>query len=162
MRKQLTVEIDKNYRLKVKDENGNIAANSTGEKQMLGLAFTGAITAFAKDREAEESDILLSGTEAPLVVDSPFGHLDPHYRKGVANFLPKMASQVVLLLSTSQASSEVLEELGDKIGNQYILTRFEAAPAGDRAEETVVINGQTKTLTKYDHDFTGTQIIEVM
>ena len=162
MRKQLTVEIDKNYRLKVKKEDGSIFAPSKGEKQMLGLAFTGAIADLAKDRKSEDSDILLAGTEAPLVIDSPFGHLDPTYRRGVANFLPKMASQIVLLVSTSQASAEVLNEIGDKIGNQYVLTSYSTADIGDRTEETVLINGKTVDLTKYNQEFTGTRLQEVV
>jgi len=161
MRKKLTVEIDENYRVIVKDEDRNHAANSKGEKQMLGLAFTGAIADFARDRVAEGDDILLSGTEAPLVVDSPFGHLDTKYREGVANFLPNMASQVILLLSSSQASKEVLDELEGKIGSQYVLSRYERADGGSREIETVDINGKVLNLTQYNQEFTGTRIVEV-
>ena len=52
--------------------------------QLLGLAFTGAIAKFAKERQADVDDILLPGTVAPLVVDSPFGHLDPLYRRALS------------------------------------------------------------------------------
>jgi DNA sulfur modification protein DndD len=161
MRKSLTVQIDQNYRLKVINDSGNEAAKSTGENQMLGLAFTGAIAAFAKERRSEESDILLSGTEAPLVVDSPFGHLDPLYRKGVASFLPELASQVVLLVSTSQASAEVLDSLDQRIGMQYVLSRYNEAPQGSKEAELIEINGTTFNLTRYDQEFTGTKIEEV-
>lgn len=161
MRKNLTVEIDENYRVIVKDEDRNHAANSKGEKQMLGLAFTGAIADFARDRQSEGDDILLSGAEAPLVVDSPFGHLDTKYRQGVAKFLPSMASQVILLLSSSQASQEVLDELADKIGSQYVLSRFERSDGGSREIETVDIDGKTHNLTQYNQEFTGTRIVEV-
>lgn len=161
MRKPLTVSIDDNYRVIVKDEDGNIASNSTGEKQMLGLAFTGAIAGFARDRASEEDDILLSGTEAPLVVDSPFGHLDSKYRSGVADFLPKMAPQVILLLSSSQASPEVLKEIEPRIGSEYLLRRYEQTELGDRTVETVSIKDKNVTLTQYGHDFTGTRIEEI-
>lgn len=161
MRKPFNVRIDENYRLTVFNENEEEVPKSTGENQMLGLAFTGAIASFAKDRRHEESDILLSGTEAPLVVDSPFGHLDPLYRKGVANFLPKLASQVVLLVSTSQASQEVLDELDGKIGAQYVLTRYNQSTQGNKESEAIRINGTTMDLTKYDQEFTGTKIEEV-
>lgn len=161
MRKNLTAEISKDYQLTLFDENKNPAAKSTGENQLLGLAFTGAIAHFAKDREAEDSDILLAGTEAPLVVDSPFGHLDTTYRRGVASFLPELASQIILLVSTSQASSEVLEELDDKIGLQYYLERNEEDAAQGRRKEDVSINGKTYDLTLYDQEITGTLIREV-
>lgn len=161
MRKPFNVRIDENYRLKVINEKGDEIPKSTGENQMLGLAFTGAIASFAKERRYEESDILLSGTEAPLVVDSPFGHLDPLYRKGVANFLPNLASQVILLVSTSQASKEVLDELDGKIGTQYVLSRYNQFPQGNKESENLTINGKTIDLTKYDQQFTGTKIEEV-
>ena len=161
MRKNLTAEISKDYQLTLFDENKNPAAKSTGENQLLGLAFTGAIAHFAKDRESEASDILLAGTEAPLVVDSPFGHLDTTYRRGVASFLPELASQIILLVSTSQASSEVLEELEDKIGLQYYLERNEEDAAQGRRKEDVSINGKTYDLTLYDQEITGTLIREV-
>lgn len=161
MRKTLTVKIDQNYRVSVKNENGDNAALSKGEKQLLGLAFTGAIADYARDREGEEVDILLSGTDAPLVVDAPFGELDDRYRKAVTNFLPEMAPQVVLLLSSSQGTEEVLSELEGKIGSQYILSRFEKAASNGREVETLEVNGRVFNLTQYDQEFTGTQIQEV-
>lgn len=161
MRKNLTVQIDKDYQLKVFDENRNEASKSTGENQLLGLAFTGAIAEFAKDRQDEESDVLLSGTEAPLVVDSPFGHLDPAYRRGVADFLPKLASQVILLVSTSQASTEVMDELEGKIGAQYILVSHNKDEAGDKNAEEISVNGKIFDLTKYNQEFTGTLLEEI-
>jgi DNA sulfur modification protein DndD len=161
MRKNLTVRITEDYQLKVFDENNNEASKSTGENQLLGLAFTGAISAFASDRQHEDTDILLPGTEAPIVVDSPFGHLDPTYRRGVADFLPKLARQVVLLVSTSQASQEVMEELEGKIGSQYILTSHNETDGDDKQKEIITINGKSYDLTKYNQNFTGTLLMEV-
>ena len=161
MRKSFTVEIDKDYNLTVLDENNNKAAKSTGENQLLGLAFTGAIANFAKDRQFEDDDILLPGTEAPLVVDSPFGHLDTIYKGGVAEFLPKLARQIVLLVSTSQASKEVMNELEGKIGNQYILISHNKNNGDDKKLEEITIDNKVYELTKYDQDFSGTKLVEV-
>ena len=161
MRKSFTVEIDKDYNLTVLDENNNKAAKSTGENQLLGLAFTGAIANFAKDRQFEDDDILLPGTEAPLVVDSPFGHLDTVYKGGVAEFLPKLARQIVLLVSTSQASKEVMNELEGKIGNQYILISHNKNNGDDKKLEEITIDNKVYELTKYDQDFSGTKLVEV-
>lgn len=162
MRKAFKVTLDKNYQLKLTDEHGTEAAKSTGENQLLGLAFTGAIAKFAKERADQVNDILLPGTIAPLVIDSPFGHLDQVYRRGVAEFLPKLASQVILFLSTTQASDIVMEMLGPKIEHQYILTRHNKMDGAGKAEETIDINGRTYNLTVYNSDFDGTQIAEVM
>ncbi|WP_204310755.1 hypothetical protein, partial [Escherichia coli] len=67
----------------------------------MSLAFTAALVAFAKSRVGMEDAILTPGTVAPLVLDAPIGHLDKSYRRATAEFLPEMAGQVVLLLSSS-------------------------------------------------------------
>lgn len=162
MRKSVTVSLDKNYQLRLADERGLEAAKSTGENQLLGLAFTGAIAKYAKERSTLVDDILLPGTVAPLVVDSPFGHLDTVYRRGVAEFLPKLASQVILFVSTSQASKEVMEMLGPKIEHEYVLTRHNQSDGTGKQAETIDIHGKTYDLTVYNSDIDGTKITEVM
>jgi len=79
----------------------------------------------------------------------------------VADFLPKMAPQVILLLSSSQASPEVLKEIEPRIGSEYLLRRYEQTELGDRTVETVSIKDKNVTLTQYGHDFTGTRIEEI-
>lgn len=162
LRKSFHIQIDKNYRVTVIDEQGNNAALSDGEKLLFGLAFTGSIAEFARDRQHEDVDILLSGTDAPLVIDSPFGDLDTTYRQAVARFLPKMAPQVILLVSSSQASGGVLAELEGRIGEQYVLRRFEQDQAGERKIETIDVNGKVVELIQYGQNFTGTIVEEVM
>lgn len=161
MRKSFRVRIDKNYRVTVIDDQRNNAALSKGERLLFGLAFTGSIAEFARDRQHEDIDILLSGTDAPLVIDAPFGQLDEMYQSAVASFLPKMAPQVVLLVSTSQSQSAVLNELDGKIGAQYVLRRFEQDQAGDRKIQTLQVNDKNIQLTQYGQEFTGTIIEEL-
>lgn len=161
MRKSAKVSLDRNYQLHLLDERQAEMAKSTGENQLLGLAFTGAIAKYAKVRENENDDILLPGTVAPLVVDSPFGHLDPLYRGSVAEFLPQLASQVILLVSTSQASDAVMSSLGEKTGSEYVLTRHNRSDQKDRISETLEIRGKSYDLTKYNSEIEGTCIVEV-
>ena len=161
MRKPDTVKLDKYYQLRLFDARGVEIAKSTGENQLLGLAFTGAIAKYAKEREEDVDDILLPGTVAPLVVDSPFGHLDPLYRRGVAEFLPDLASQVILLVSTSQASEAVMTTLADRIGDEYVLTRHNRSDGTGKQSETVEVRGQSYDLTAYNSEIEGTRITEV-
>lgn len=161
MRKPATVKLDKDYQLRLFDERGVEIAKSTGENQLLGLAFTGAIAKYAKERQEDVDDILLPGTVAPLVVDSPFGHLDPLYRRGVAEFLPNLASQVILLASTSQASDVVMTTLADRIGAEYVLTRNNRGDGVGKHPETIEVRGQSYNLTAYDSEIEGTRITEV-
>ncbi len=161
MRKPVRVKLDKDYQLRLYDEHGVEVAKSTGENQLLGLAFTGAISKFAKSRQNDNDDILLPGTVAPLVVDSPFGHLDPLYRRGVAEFLPDLASQVILLVSTSQASDVVMATLADKVDQQYLLTRHNRGDGAGKQPEVLSIGGNSYDLTKYNSEIDGTRITEV-
>lgn len=161
MRKPARVRLDKDYQLRLFDETGNEVAKSTGENQLLGLAFTGAIANYAKERQGDSNDILLPGTVAPLVVDSPFGHLDPVYRRGVAEFLPELASQVILLVSTSQASDVVMETLGERVGSEYVLARHNRADGNGKPVETIAVRGRTFDMTVYSSEFDGTRIVEV-
>ena len=161
MRKPATVKLDRDYQLRLFDERGLEMAKSTGENQLLGLAFTGAIAKYAKEREDDVDDILLPGTVAPLVVDSPFGHLDPLYRRGVAEFLPSLASQVILLVSTSQASEAVMATLAHKVGQEYVLTRHNRGDGEGKQPEMIEIRGATYDLTRYGSDIDGTRITEV-
>jgi DNA sulfur modification protein DndD len=161
MRKAANIKLDKHYQLRLYDETGSEVAKSTGENQLLGLAFTGAIANYAKERESRADDILLPGTVAPLVVDSPFGHLDPTYRRGVAEFLPDLASQVILLVSTSQASDVVMATLEAKIGHEYVLARHNRADGAGKQKETIAIRDHTYDLTHYGSEFDGAKIVEV-
>lgn len=161
MRKPASVKLDRDYQLRLFDERGAEMAKSTGENQLLGLAFTGAIAKYAKERENDVNDILLPGTVAPLVVDSPFGHLDEIYRGGVAEFLPTLASQVILLVSTSQASAAVMNKIEAKVGQEYVLTRNNSSDSAGKQPETVEIRGRTYDLTLYNSEIEGTRITEV-
>ena len=161
MRKTARVKLDCNYQLQLFNDQNIELAKGTGENQLLGLAFTGAIAKYAKERGNDENDILLPGTIAPLVVDSPFGHLDPIYRGGVAEFLPNLASQVILLVSTSQASDVVLKTLAGKIGLEYVLTWHNQSDGADKQPESIEISGTTYDLTTYNSDIEGTRISEV-
>jgi DNA sulfur modification protein DndD len=161
MRKPAKVKLNRDYQLQLFDERGLEIAKSTGENQLLGLAFTGALAKYAKEREKDVADILLPGTVAPLVVDSPFGHLDPLYRRSVAEFLPNLASQVILLVSTSQASDAVLGTIASKVGQEYLLTRHNRSDGEGKQPELIDIRGKTYELTRYNSQFDGTQITEV-
>jgi DNA sulfur modification protein DndD len=161
MRKPAKVKLDAQYQLRLYDEGGREVAKSTGENQLLGLAFTGAIAKYAKERRGDVDDILLPGTVAPLVVDSPFGHLDPLYRRGVAEFLPTLASQVILLVSTSQASEAVMTTLADKIGEEYVLTRHNQGDGTGKQREFIVVKGKTYDLTTYNSEIEGTRITDI-
>jgi DNA sulfur modification protein DndD len=81
------VEIRKDYTLGIKNAAGAILSPETlsaGEKEALAFSFIAGLN-------------LASGTAAPLIMDTPFGHLDTNHQKNLINSLPDIPSQVIVL-----------------------------------------------------------------
>ncbi len=132
-------------------------SKSSGENQLLSLAFISSLIDFASHRKEDTSHLLKPGTTAPLLLDSPFGQLDPSYRRSTAAFLPGLSEQVILLVSKSQGDSDVIEALGDTIGKEYVLISEnretqDAKPSDVLELKDLKINssvyGCSKTLTR--------------
>ena len=119
-------------------------ALSTGQRQVTSLVFIASLLALARKR-SEIPTILkgLSGNEYPLVTDSPFGSLSI-FRYGVANWVPDLAPQVVLLVSPRQFDGDVADALREtgRIGRRYYLV-YHGPSIPDRAQPQLVVDGQT-------------------
>lgn len=159
--KVLNLRMTDDYVISLVNAEGLALPKSSGENQLLGLAFTAALVEFAKVRKNAGDYRLLPGTIAPLVLDSPFGQLDEAYRTTTAQFIPKMARQVVLLLSRSQGSPEVLEALQDHVGAEFLLVRHNREPIGDRKQESRYLKGEAFRTAIFDSAFDGTEVMEI-
>jgi len=115
---------------------------STGEKQVLALSFVGSLVKRAKEnlenKAAAAQMGLQVGGEYPLVMDSPFGSLEDDYRAKVAQWIPRLAHQVVLLVSKTQWRDEVERETRPRVGREYILELHTQKKGADRS---IVIAG---------------------
>lgn len=120
--KDFEARIGEDFHLTLLSGDGTETPKSGGENQLLSLAFIAALVRFSADRQqGDDEKILVPGTVAPLMLDSPFGQLDPTYRSAVASFVPAMATQVILLVSSAQGSSDVVDKLRNRIGEEYQL-----------------------------------------
>ena len=160
-KKALKLRMTDAYDISLINSDGVALPKSSGENQLLGLAFTAALVEFANIRKNAHDYRLLPGTIAPLVLDSPFGQLDEDYRATTAQFIPKMARQVVLLVSRSQGSDDVLNVLKEHLGAEYLLVRHNKEPRGDRKPETRIFEGREYPTAIFDSDFDGTEIVEI-
>ena len=159
--KVLTLHMTEDYVITLVNDEGVGIPKSSGENQLLGLAFTAALVKFAKVRQRATCYWLLPGTIAPLVLDSPFGQLDEAYQTTIAQKIPQMARQVVLLLSRSQGSQEVLRVLQDYVGAEFLLVRHNKAPIGKREPESRHLKGEEFKTTIFDSTFDGTEVVRV-
>ncbi len=138
--------------------NERATPKSGGENQLLSLAFIASLVKFAASRIDADDLILKPGTMAPLVLDAPLGQLDPSYQESVAEFLPKLARQVVLLVSGSQGGERVLQALQPFVGAEYLLVQENKGPRGRKSDLKRVFHGKEHDLILFDRPRTMTQI----
>ena len=98
-------------------------ALSQGQRQITSLVFIASLVALAR-RRSEIPTIVkgLTGSEYPIVMDSPFGQL-AQFRPGVARWIPELGSQVIIFVSSTQFDGAVATELkkSKRIGKRYYL-----------------------------------------
>ncbi len=125
--KDYRARLEEGFRLSLtKDIGGeeeHVRGASTGEKQVLSLAFVGALGAKARQtaEKAKGTGSLFRGGLYPLVIDSAFGSLEVEYRRDVAKWIRTLSPQIILLVSETQWRREVEEELQPFIGKEWVL-----------------------------------------
>jgi DNA sulfur modification protein DndD len=143
--------------------NGRTVPRSSGENQLLSLAFIAALIKFCRDRSLAKNDpLLLPGIVAPLVLDSPFGQLDSTYRVDTSSFIALMAEQVALFVSSSQGSPEVLEVLSPRVGKEYVLISENRGPRNGKPSEELILNGRRYETSLFgcEKDMTRIEVVQ--
>lgn len=139
--------LDSEFRLRLRTRVGGeeiSVAKSTGENQILSLAFVGATAEHARSRHAASSTnddadgaLPAEGGIYPMVMDSPFGSLDENYQREIAEAVPELAPQVVLLVSKSQGLHAVQEVVLPRVGREYVIEFH--TPKTDQPRETITL-----------------------
>jgi DNA sulfur modification protein DndD len=136
MRKPYWAEISDTYTLEIYKTIGGakqlVYEKSTGESQVTSLSFVGSIVALAKERANADSENFRGGV-FPIVMDSPFGALDADYREKIAEYIPELAEQVIIMVSTSQWKGEVASQVTHRMAREYTL--HYTSPASSTAPE---------------------------
>jgi DNA sulfur modification protein DndD len=85
---------------------------SAGEKEVVAFSFIAGLNQSTE-------------TNAPLVMDTPFGHLDVSHRDGLLDALPKLPCQVILLATDRDVPEEDLPNLAYCLGGRFNIIRDE-------------------------------------
>ena len=182
LREELNEEIDRHFRkiidrdywaelseefvLRIKKKIGTSSsdeiadvAQSTGQRQITSLVFIASLVALAS-RRAELPMILkpAEGGDYPMVMDSPFGQLGEEFRSGVAEWIPNLAPQVILFLSSTQYKGKVDEVLTEKsrVGRRYLLA-YHGPRKREEAAASIMLNGK-RHKQYYESEVERTQI----
>jgi DNA sulfur modification protein DndD len=105
-----TVRVTEDYRLEVEDRfhTASLAGLSAGERQVLSLSF---ITGMSR----------VTGEEAPLVIDTPFGRLSEMPVGSIVRSLPTIAKQLILFVTDRELDPESRRLLEPRVGRAYDL-----------------------------------------
>ncbi len=118
-------EITDEFELRIRDRlQGEYLEvdKSRGERQIASLTFIGSLVQIARERYESDTDAeYFSGGIYPIVMDSPFGALDDDHRRTVSRVIPRMAEQVVVLVTDSQWRGPVASEMNEIASRQYRL-----------------------------------------
>jgi DNA sulfur modification protein DndD len=137
-----------------------LVAASTGENQILSLSFIGGIIGRVREWIQENALMGPDSSTFPIVMDSPFGSLDEIYRRQIAKTLPRLANQLVVLVTKTQWRGEVEQEMANYIGREYVLTYN--SPKPDCEEDSIELGGDRYSLVRQSqNEFEYTEIVEV-
>ncbi len=107
-----SLAINENYGLTIIHKDGRAEdSRSAGAEQVVALALMGALQANAPLR-------------GPIVMDTPFGRLDPKHTANVVKALPTMAEQVILFVQEGEIDRATVRELlGGHLLTEYQLDK---------------------------------------
>ena len=121
--------ITDDYELKILKKVGSYnepVGMSTGERQIASLAFIGGLVDIARERYEEKKEATyFKGGLYPIIMDSPFGYLDREYRRAVSEGMPKLAEQVIVLVTDTQWEGDVEEAMKRRAGMIYQLKYYD-------------------------------------
>ena len=107
------LRINDNYGLSIQHRSGEIIPfRSAGFEHIVALSLIGAL----------HKNAPLSG---PIIMDSPFGRLDPTHKKNITKALPLMSDQIILLAYTDEIDGQTARQvLGRTLKKEYRLRKY--------------------------------------
>jgi DNA sulfur modification protein DndD len=100
--------ISKDYELDVKTISGDRDIEeqnpSKGARQIIAYSFIAGLNKF-------------TAREAPVVIDTPIGRLDPEHKENLIDYFPNFRDQVVILYQPGELDEEDIEQMGDNISS---------------------------------------------
>lgn len=131
------IELTENFELIIQNRvSKKSQILSQGERQITSLAFIGALVAYSKEKMESKLLTDFSGGDFPIVMDSPFGNLDAQHKGHTAYNLPKLASQMIVIVSEEQWKGTVCDNMYSKVNCLYEM--YDGEHTGDDDEYTEI------------------------
>ena len=109
------MKINENYGLYIAHKSGRIIEiRSSGYEHIVALSLIGALHKNAP-------------LQGPVIMDSPFGRLDPEHKRKITASLPILSEQVILLVYIDEIDEQLARKiLGSTLKHEYELCRVSA------------------------------------
>lgn len=110
------LRINENYGLRILDEKGReVGLRSAGAEQIVALSLIDGLNRTGR-------------SAGPVVMDTPFGRLDPKHRSKVLAHLPEAAAQVVLFVHEGEVMKHGgFDAVASKVGAMYTIERVSSS-----------------------------------
>lgn len=126
--------ISEDYELDVKTISGNRDIEeqnpSKGARQIIAYSFIAGLNKF-------------TAREAPVVIDTPIGRLDPEHKENLIDYFPNFRDQVVILYQPGELNEEDIDQMGNNISRHLEIHQREDDP-----ESTEVSSIESETELK--------------
>ena len=114
------VNIDRHFNLQVVRHDGTMLPTdkyspSAGASQIVATAMIGGMNRFATK-------------DAPIVIDTPLGRLDPVHRANVMIYYSQMGRQIIILYQPSEMGEGDLENIRDKMASEWAIESVQGKP----------------------------------
>ena len=111
--------ISKDYELDVRTISGDRDIEeqnpSKGARQIIAYSFIAGLNKF-------------TAREAPVVIDTPIGRLDPEHKENLIDYFPNFRDQVIILYQPGELDEEDIEQMGDNISSHLEIHQREDDP----------------------------------
>lgn len=103
------IEIEDNFNIRIVRRNGMSSTTygpSAGASQVIATAIISGLSKFAT-------------RDAPIVIDTPLGRLDPIHRKNVIRHYSKMGRQIIILYQQSEMNDRDIQTINNNIASEW-------------------------------------------
>lgn len=109
------IDITDEYELKIKTVGGITRSvwdqnPSAGQSQMIATSFIAALNRY-------------TAREAPIIIDTPIGRLDPIHKKNLINFYPDLGLQVIILYQPSELNENDITPMEKHVFSEWLFER---------------------------------------
>ena len=105
------LKIDRDFSMKVVRNDGAELSTyryspSAGASQIVATSMIAGLNKFATK-------------DAPIIIDTPMGRLDPDHRKHLVNYYSKMGKQIIILYQPSELDDDDIQSIHDHIASEW-------------------------------------------